>query len=323
MSNPIEELLNRPIPEKLWHYTSIQGFQAIVTSKRIWATDLHFLNDREEFVHTRKIADEIVAGSPELDSKGFPNREFLKRGVQLAFDGGPLAKSQIFVACFSASEDQLGQWRGYSHNSAGVSLAFDLRTVRPPTGSGSLVSFAPCVYRPSDKRDLVLHALNHFMEEVTGTRVKAFEAACELTPALRTAANKEQVVREYFDAYPDQRPLAENFQAAAAKTFVDCMRIVGLLKDSSFEEENEWRLVLPMLLDHGATAKNPPQFRVGRTTLIPYVAHPFSPTGPLPLVDIILGPGSDDNSIFAAERFLKSHGLNLAPRLSKVPYRVL
>jgi hypothetical protein len=107
MSNPINELLNRPIPEKLWHYTSIQGFQAIVASKSVWATDVRFLNDREEFKHSRKIADEILAQTPELDEAGFLHKEFLDKAVMLGLDSGPMANVQVFVACFSASEDQL------------------------------------------------------------------------------------------------------------------------------------------------------------------------------------------------------------------------
>jgi hypothetical protein len=138
MSNPIDGLLTRPIPEKLWHYTSIQGFQAIVASKSMWATDLRFLNDYEEFIHARDIADKIVAESPELDANGFMNRELLAKGVALAFDSGPVAHLQVFVASFSAAEDQLGQWRGYSHGSSGVSLAFDLRAFRPTAGIGTL-----------------------------------------------------------------------------------------------------------------------------------------------------------------------------------------
>jgi len=319
MSNPIDELLNRPIPDKLWHYTSIRGFQAIVTGKTIWATDLRFLNDREEFIHARKVADEIAAASPELDSNGFPNKSFLEKAVALAFDSGPLAASQVFVASFSASQDQLGQWRGYSHGSSGVSLAFDLKAFRPPVESESLVSFAPCVYRPVEKKELVLHALHHFMEDLGDNRAKAFKAACELNPEKLTARNKEQVVKEYFEANPSKKPPFEEFLATVLKTRIDCMRIVALLKHSSFEEESEWRLVLPTLPK--TPMKNPPRYRVEKTTLIPYIAHPFSVAAPLPLVDIILGPGSDDRSVFAAKKFLESQGLDLTPRLSKVPYR--
>jgi hypothetical protein len=159
MSNPIDALLKAPIPEKLWHYTSIQGFHGIVTSKTMWATDLRFLNDREEFIHTRALANEIVAAAPELDANGFPNREFLQKAVTVALDSGPLNRSQVFVASFSAAEDQLGQWRGYSHGSSGVSLAFDLKAFRPPADSETLVSFAPCVYDPSKKEELLFRSL--------------------------------------------------------------------------------------------------------------------------------------------------------------------
>jgi hypothetical protein len=321
MSNPIDELLNRPIPERLWHYTSIHGFHAILASKSVWATDLRFLNDYEEFVHIRNIAKKIIAETPELDANGFLNREFLAKAVALAFDSGPLANLQVFVASFSAAEDQLGQWRGYSHGSSGVSLAFDLKVFRPPANIGTLVSFAPCVYNPVQKEELVSYALHHFRDEVVGYRERAFRAACDLNPEKLTAENKEQVVKEFFEANPEKKETMDNFKVAVTKTRIDCMRIAALLKNSSFEEENEWRLVLPILMDQPKPLINPPQFRVGKTTLIPYIAHPFSPDVPLPLTDIILGPGSDENSVFAAHRFLKSQSLTIKPRLSTVPYR--
>jgi hypothetical protein len=324
MSNPIDELLSRPIPKKLWHYTSIQGFQAIVASKSVWATDVRFLNDREEFIHSRKIADEILAQTPELDEAGFLHKEFLDKAVMLGLDSGPMANLQVFVACFSSSEDQLGQWRGYSHGSSGVSLGFDLSSFRPPANSDTLVCFAPCTYDAIKKRELLLDALRHVKDEIVVYREKIFALVCELEPDKSTAANKEMVVKKFLDANPQLRAPVEEFLAAVVKTRVDCFRAAALLKNEAFAEENEWRLVLPMLPDEVATAKNPPRFRVGKTTLIPYIAHPFSVNAAnagLPIVDIILGPGSDENSVFAAQRFLKSAGLTITPRLSKVPYR--
>jgi hypothetical protein len=323
MSNPIDELLSRPIPEKLWHYTSIQGFHGIVTSKSMFATDLRFLNDREEFIHTRELAKEIVGGAPELDADGFQNRKLLAKAVSLAFESGPLTHSQVFVASFTAAEDQLGQWRGYSHGSSGVSLAFDPKSFRPPADIGTLALFAPCVYDPAKKQELLLNALHHFKEEVSGYHKDAFRAACEGNPEKFTA-NKEEVVKEFLEANPSKKATFEELAAAVTNTRVDCLRIAALLKNSSFKEEDEWRLVLPMLIDPATTPKNPPRFRAGKTTLIPYISHPFSVNSAnagLPIVDIILGPGSDENSVFAAQRFLKSAGLSLTPRLSKVPYR--
>jgi hypothetical protein len=51
-------------------------------------------------------------------------------------------RRQIFVASFTAAADLLSQWRAYSHGSSGVSLAFDLRALRPPDDSGNLTLLA-------------------------------------------------------------------------------------------------------------------------------------------------------------------------------------
>jgi hypothetical protein len=322
MPNPIAELLSRPIPKKLWHYTSIQGFQGIVTSGSIYATDLRFLNDREEFTHARNIADGIVAAAPELDAKGFPNKEILAKAVTVAFDTGPLRKSQVFVASFSAEEDQLGQWRGYSRGSSGVSLGFDLRTLRPPSDTDTLVAFAPCEYDSGRKQELVLDALHHFKEEVLGYWEDAFSAATG-TDAAKPTSSKAQVVKDFLDSNPEKKAPFKRFLKAATKTQIDCLPLAALLKNSSFEEEHEWRLVLPTLIDRQASMKHPPRFRAEKSTLVPYIDFAFPGTGPLPLIDVILGPGSDDNSLFAAQRFLKLQGLDVTPRLSKVPYRAL
>src|SRR5215813_13501194 len=102
------------------------------------------------------------------------------------------------------------------------------------------------------------------------------------------------------------RFLPEVFLVSCLDLAIARLQITALLKNSSFQEENEWRLVLPRLMDSPTPMKNPPQFRIGRTTL-PYLAHPL----PLALVDIILGPGSDENSVFAAQRFLNVQGFDL------------
>src|ERR1039457_3338216 len=43
--DPIHDWVYRPIPKKLWHYTSVQAFQGIIASGNIYATDVRFLND--------------------------------------------------------------------------------------------------------------------------------------------------------------------------------------------------------------------------------------------------------------------------------------
>jgi DUF2971 family protein len=323
MVDPISDLLSTPIPERLWHYTSIQGFQGITTSKKIFATDLRFLNDREEFVHAQKLASEVVQEVPETTSNGLPAKEYSQKAVDLAFSTGPLQPSrlQIFVACFSAAEDQLSQWRGYSRGSSGVSLAFDLKALRPPADIGTLVSFAPCVYEVALKKKLIQHALHHFTDEVSAFWNGAVEAARGLVTSGATAESVREIAERLRNP-TNVSDFTKRLIDATHKTQVDLLRIAALLKNSSFHEEIEWRLVLPV-----STAKeslqNPILFRPGSTTLIPYIAYPFSrnPDSPLPLTDVILGPSSDANFVSAAQAFLRSEGIRLIPRQSEVPYR--
>jgi len=57
MCNPVEELFSMPIPERVWHYTTLVGLEGILTSGMMWATDARFTNDRTEFVHTCPITN--------------------------------------------------------------------------------------------------------------------------------------------------------------------------------------------------------------------------------------------------------------------------
>jgi hypothetical protein len=69
MPSHLLDHLSIPIPEKLWHYTSIDAFLKIVENKTIRATDMLFMNDREEFMHAREVVNRMVEETPELDAR--------------------------------------------------------------------------------------------------------------------------------------------------------------------------------------------------------------------------------------------------------------
>lgn len=125
-----------------------------------------------------------------------------------------------------------------------------------------------------------------------------------------------------IDKIMNSPEFAAGIKTALLKTREYLLRMAALSKDESFHEEREWRLVLPISTEK-TTFENPPRFRVANTTLIPYIAYPFSPdsTAALPLTDLILGPGSHPSARPAAHAFLKSCGVPVEPRESKVPYR--
>ena len=244
----------------------------------------------------------------------------LEKVIELAFASGERSM-QVFVASFSAVEDQLSQWRGYSYGSSGVSIGFQLGALRPPAGTDTMVTFAPCIYAIEKKQALVRRAFSHFLDEGQVLWSENDKMAAQFVGA-QVAGEATGTVEEFAGKYLTSINFAERITAAVSMTAVELLRIAALLKNESFSEEQEWRLVLPVLADQQKLL-NPLRFRAKSSTLVPYIAHPISPDPALslPLVDLILGPGSHPNATHAATDLLKSRGINVIPRLSSVPYQ--
>ncbi len=345
----IDDWFNKPIPETLWHYTSLQGFLGIVKSKGIFATDVRYLNDREEFIHTQSFIDEAICQLDEVDENGWTKRKQVKEVLDMMYAGGVLSPKywQVFVASFSTAEDQLGQWRGYSRRSTGVSLGFDLTDIRrgptptvAPTGVSlgfdltdirpdpalnSLAVFSECIYDDDNKREFVFFAIDCFAQNVSAIFKQISDADAikgllqklkEKNPTWTDDQAKEELKKT------KQEWMEKELRQNAALLARDLLRLGALQKHASFREEKEWRLVLPMKTDTIPTV-HPRQFRAGETTLIPFVEFDLAHGGkPFPLTHVILGPGSETNgAIEATQSFLVSEKLSITPKLSKAPFR--
>ena len=55
----LKVLKTRP-PTILFHYTTPTGLLGISSSKKIWATDIRFLNDKKEFQHSLDITHSLI-----------------------------------------------------------------------------------------------------------------------------------------------------------------------------------------------------------------------------------------------------------------------
>lgn len=332
-NDPIHDWVNQQIPEKLWHYTSVQGFQGIIGSGYIYATDVRFLNDFEEFIHIRKVADELVENTPEFGDYQCPLRSNLKRVVETIFGSDFLNpnSAQIFIASFTDSEDDLSQWRGYSHGTYGVSISFDLRIFRPPVDSDSAVMFAPCIYDDNEKKKFIQYALDYFMSV---SQTWWTNTAREF---LKNVSGKAKPSQDQIKAFARELSSSAAFEAQRKIGLIEArkriFRLAGLLKHRAFHHEREWRFVLPVSPGKDKTnLANPIRFRPTSKALVPYIAHPLGivlvssdpaalPAVVLPINDVMLGPGADKEAESSALDFLKSNSINVVPRLSDVPYR--
>lgn len=108
------------LPGWLSHYTDLPGLIGIVDQGVIRASNVAYLNDREELLHgvrcARKALDRIV-GSSRLAGWAEPIET-----VVAQIESGRMPDT--YAACFCEKADLLSQWRGYGGGEQGVAIQF-------------------------------------------------------------------------------------------------------------------------------------------------------------------------------------------------------
>jgi len=216
----------------------------------------------------------------------------------------------------------------YSAGSAGVSLGFDFRGVREITAPSSPLIFAPCVYKDDDKERLLRLSIAPFVGPVLD--IAAHTADIPTRERTREEIRKEkpdlgekEIEGIYFERLQGMwnQELPRSVGEATAKLF----HLIGLLKNSAFQEEQEWRYVFPVF----ANMPKPPElkFRSRSSTLVPYIEFPLvgdvEGNASFRLREVIIGPGSEDElAVDAARAFLDSaDAKGVAVSHSRIPYR--
>jgi hypothetical protein len=273
----------------LYHYSSLAGVLGIVSSGELRASDIRYMNDSAELRHTldilrNYITERVIAGS---DNPILLNEllEWLSHRIV----SGPM----VFGASFRANGNLLSQWRGYSSHGKGVSLGFNPAQIQA-CARRQQFQVGKCVYDPVEQRAL--------MEQL----VNVLEArAAELESPTATGSRRRSWQR-----------LFEEIEG-------DLLRIAAILKHPSFEEEQEWRIVSPVL---SRNENSRIQFREGASMLVPYYAFDLSSAENKTLVldHVYLGPTSNiELSMTSLELFLAQR--NVTPSLGisycDIPYR--
>ena len=217
-------------PLILHHYTSGSGLLGIFDSDSIWATLIHSLNDTKEFGHAieraRSYMHTLRHGSTDATQNAV--NETLAESLER------ISRLSVYVACFSAMEDSLSQWRGYCPPGFGYSLGLfgeELRNVANPQG----FQLHQCIYDHNEQRRVVERWAAHALQE--------------LKASLPSGADPVEHVNKNCH---------NHFASFAA--------FAPILKDRAFKDEYEWRLV-------GMIPSDDPRVRLrpGRSMLVPYV----------------------------------------------------
>jgi hypothetical protein len=154
----------------------------------------------------------------------------------------------IFAVCFCENGDLLSQWRGYAGGRYGYSIGFD-SDVLMQIADRSGFTLGRCIYDTAVQRDIMRQAVAYCIRD-------------ELAVPAQT--------RWGFHG-----PLADIL-----------LRCGVFFKDSSFEDEMEWRLMSPAILFYDDKLR----FRIGSSMITPFYPLPITNEADLPIRHIVVGP---------------------------------
>ena len=267
-------------PEVLFHYTSADGLIGIVGSRRLWASSIHYLNDELEF----QLALEVLEWSLRVAAeKSHGPRRVLVDAMRDRVES--LSGVNVCVFSLSGARDLLSQWRAYCSD-GGYCIGFRAEQLHAAAANQGFF-LGRCFYEPREQQRLVSSLLDSML--------LGYETG-------------------HYDHVWADKPI----EMMAEMYLAGFIQLAPLLKDKSFEEEREWRLVSDPLV------RSEFRFRVGRGgILVPYCEFDPVREEALELPEVLVGPTPHKQAALAAlAMFLKNHRVrNWSASHSTTPFR--
>jgi hypothetical protein len=242
--NANENIRPNIVPEFIYHYTSLDSFEKIVTSKKIRASNILYLNDSQEM---REAIEMMLRFLDNIDNDDSPQkilaliREIQKRLSSELFNDyieGSVAdlQKEIFVCSFSNKPDMLSQWRGYCPESQGICVCFGYTLEIQEFINSQGFSLVRCEYAKERETPKCL------IDFINGIIAK-------------------------YDSFSPHTKIASRIDAVLKGFELDFLQLASRVKNSAFVEEDEWRLV------SGPLSPNDPNisYRPGKSMMVPYL----------------------------------------------------
>ena len=225
----VQKLLSSTLPERLYHYTDNHGILGIMKSKNIWATEARYLNDQMEIEKAKKYVQLFLSNLRSNSSTQFSPDEV--KLLEVLEHEALATRPGVCVASFSEDRDQLAQWRAYGGEGS-FCLDLSSRLLQECAVSQDYV-LGRCVY----------------------TDEEAYTIASEIVDGLFGSYRQSEGTED------DRKRLGDQIQ-------FDITHYGPLLKDQSFAQEREWRIVTPQI--HIGDKRL--DFRASRGRILPFVS---------------------------------------------------
>jgi hypothetical protein len=284
------------IASSLYHYTDMQGLTGILTNEEIWFTDYRHVNDPKELLHGIALAKAIL--QRRVKEGGFV--KFLYRWIDDLLTQKTFGRGlEFFIACFSRERDELGQWRAYADDGRGVAIGFSPKMFEANeaknTDPSKNLFVGPVFYKDSQTRARHTKGLD--------------EAASTLDAALI-----------YAHRHLRDKAIGMEFLSRLARAVVATPLLWNALtcKHSGYANESEVRLII---LGEKKKFKGKISKRIRKGKVVPYIPRrlPLRERGNI--TGIVIGPAAPKSAERDIRKLLKSLGLDVPIRRSKIPYR--
>lgn len=254
ISDDIHEL-SHDFPRLIFHYTNAQGIIGILSTHKIWATNLGFLNDPTEFVYSQNITIKTLRDFRKTQT----SQHIVLLIDNLIKDIKSIhhSNSPFFISCFCEKEDLLSQWRSYGENGNGYAIGIYTNLIGLHTyNKETAFDIRPVIYNRNKQCLLITNLLNYII--TYGNSINYLKR------------------KNYF---------FENIHQELTGIFIDYLLI---FKNPLYSEEKEWRAISI------STTENL-KFREKNNQIIPYIELDMSLYDDnkkcvLPVSDIKIGP---------------------------------
>ena len=284
-----------------YHYTTIAGFQSILTNGCLWASNIHFLNDWLEYEEGKKLCintlKEFIISSDLSDIETKNMSEIINcLENESAIDPYEWSIDNIFVTSFCAKSDLLSQWRGYGGES-GISIGFDYSLLK----SSLIIPYSK--YKFAINNRIALYEKqpeNSWIYETIPTEVKFIKVEYD------SSINKKHFLNT-FKNYVNAMKAIKDFKAYICASLL--RQMFPAMKNNGFKEECELRLIAHYSDDDVVDIS----YRLAGGILVPYInfrildghGNPY-PTV-LPIKDIVIGPGRNQENVLNSVIYFLKH----------------
>jgi hypothetical protein len=254
---------------RLYHYTTSAGLIGILQSRKIWASEIRFLNDMREFSEALDLIQNLNANI--LRGRKSKAAAFVNSRIQSLLRLPKSVVTGIFVTSFSEDGNQLGQWRGYCPQ-GGFSIGFEADYLKQHLG------LKPCLYTKRKQMAFLRREVMPFLRK---------------TYTAFPRRNYEELSQDDFFRIMKEHEIT-------FATLVDKLKEAApVIKNEKFSQEKEWRLIVQRPIESDDV-----DFRPGKYQPVPYTQIDLDTSK---ITQIVIGPTPEPEIALNSVRALLQH----------------